>query len=79
MPRLPQGSGAELERLLEKLGYTFVRQKGSHARLSLTTRIGTHHVTVPMHPVVAKGTLNDVLNAVSMWTGIPKDELIDRL
>ncbi len=32
-----------------------------------------------MHRVVAKGTLNDILSQVSMWTGIPKDELIKRV
>jgi hypothetical protein len=32
-----------------------------------------------MHKALAKGTLNDILNRVSLWTGVPKAELIDRL
>jgi len=32
-----------------------------------------------MHRVIAKGTLNDILSQVSLWTGVPKDELINRL
>ena len=32
-----------------------------------------------MHRNIAKGTLNDILNRVSLWTGVPKHELIDRL
>lgn len=32
-----------------------------------------------MHRSIAKGTLNDILNRVSLWTGVPKRELIDRL
>jgi predicted RNA binding protein YcfA (HicA-like mRNA interferase family) len=79
MPRLPQVSGAEVARLLESLGYRFVRQRGSHARYRLIAPAGTHYVTLPMHPVLAKGTLNDILSSVSVWTGISKDELIERL
>lgn len=79
MPPLPQVSGTELVRLLERLGYEFIRQRGSHARYRLQTSLGTHNITVPMHRVVAKGTLNDILNKVSLWTGIPKNELINRL
>ena len=69
MPRLPQVSGPELARLLEQLGYMFIRQRGSHARYSFTTRMGTHHVTVPMHPVIAKGTLNDILDIGELVDG----------
>ena len=78
-PRLPQVSGSQLTRLLESLGYTYVRQRGSHARYSLSTAVGTHNITVPMHRVIAKGTLNDILNKVSLWTGVPKDDLLSRL
>jgi hypothetical protein len=41
--------------------------------------VGTHNITVPVHGVVAKGTLNDILNKVGLWTGVSKDELISRL
>jgi len=68
MARLPQVSGAELS-----------RQRGSHARYRFVSSAGVHFVTVPMHPVIAKGTLNDILSSVSVWTGIAKDDLIDRL
>lgn len=79
MPRLPQVSGAELAHLLEDLGYEFVRQRGSHARYRFVSPAGTHFVTVPMHLVIAKGTLNDILSSISVWTGVAKDELIERL
>jgi predicted RNA binding protein YcfA (HicA-like mRNA interferase family) len=79
MRRLPQVSGAELARLLTTLGYQFVRQRGSHARYTLTTSSGTHPVTVPMHDTVARGTLNDILNQVSLHTTISKDDLINQL
>jgi predicted RNA binding protein YcfA (HicA-like mRNA interferase family) len=79
MPRLPQVSGQALIRLLHSLGYETIRQKGSHLRLRKTTTIGEHNITVPNHKTIAKGTLNDILTRVSLWNGIAKQELIERL
>jgi predicted RNA binding protein YcfA (HicA-like mRNA interferase family) len=79
MPRLPQASGEALVRLLLSLGYRVVRQRGSHVQLVLTTPAGPHRITVPMHRSIAKGTLSDILSAVSSRVGIPRDELIQRL
>jgi predicted RNA binding protein YcfA (HicA-like mRNA interferase family) len=79
MPRLPQISGRDLIRLLLSLGYETVRQRGSHVRLVKVNQIGEHHVTIPDHKILAKGTLSDILMRASLWNGIPKDELIDRL
>jgi len=36
-------------------------------------------ITIPLHDEIAKGTLNDILSKVSLWKGIPKDELIRSL
>ena len=79
MPRLPQISGRELIRLLESLGYENLRQRGSHVRLRKISAAGEHNVTVPDHKVMAKGTRNDILTRVSIWTGLSKDELVKRL
>jgi len=79
MPWLPQVSGRALVKLLHSLGYETVRQKGSHIRLRKTTTLGEHNLTVPDHKSLAKGTLNDILTRVSLWNGIPKEELLDRL
>jgi len=79
MSKLPQASGEAVVRLLTSLGYRVVRQRGSHAQLVLTTPVGVHRITVPVHRVVAKGTLSDILNAVSLRVGIPKEELTRRL
>jgi predicted RNA binding protein YcfA (HicA-like mRNA interferase family) len=79
MPRLPQISGRELIRLLESLVYENLRQRGSHVRLRRISAAGEHNVTVPDHKVMAKGTLNDILTRVSIWTGLSKDELVKRL
>ena len=78
-PKLPQISGQDLVRALQKLGYDVMRQKGSHIRLRKTTTVGEHNITVPDHKTVAKGTLNDILTKVSLWNNINKDELIKSL
>jgi len=78
-PKLPQISGQDLVKFIEKLGYQIVRQKGSHIRLRKVTSIGEHNITVPNHKTIAKGTLNDILTRVSLWNNISKEELIKML
>ena len=77
--RQPCISGAKLISLLTGLGYSVVRQRGSHIRLEKMSAVGTHKITVPSHNPIAKGTLNDILNKVSLWNQIPKDELFKEL
>ena len=79
MPKLPVISGDKLIKILTKLGYEIVRQKGSHIRLRKKTEIGEHNITVPKHREIAKGTLNDILSKVSLWNNISKEELIKML
>jgi predicted RNA binding protein YcfA (HicA-like mRNA interferase family) len=78
MPKLPQVSGLQLVKVLQSLGYGVVRQRGSHIRLRKVTASGVHAITVPEHGVVAKGTLNDIINRVSLWNNISKEELLKR-
>ncbi len=79
MPKLPQVSGSDIIELLQSLGYEVVRQRGSHIQLRKVTSLGEHAITVPAHRVLAKGTLNDILNRVSLWNNIPKEDIINRL
>jgi len=79
MPKLPQVSGADIVRLLQRLDYHVIRQRGSHIRLRKVTPLGEHNITVSAHRVLAKGTLNDILNKVSLWNNIPKKALIEKL
>jgi len=58
--KLPRDvSGAQLGRALARLGYTLVRQKGSHMRYS-TNEGGTHHITIPDHSSIKTGTLHGI-------------------
>ena len=78
-PRLPQTDGDSVVALLRRLGYEVVRTRGSHIQLKKTTAAGVHCVTVPAHKALAKGTLSDVLNRVSQWNGISKEDLLAQL
>jgi hypothetical protein len=37
------------------------------------------HLTVPAHPTIAKGTLSDILSAVSTHNAVPKEALLKQL
>ena len=76
---LPVVSGKDILKLLARLGYEIIRQRGSHVRLRNITKLGEHNITVPMHDEIAKGTLNHILSRVSLLNSIPKDELIEKL
>lgn len=79
MRKQPVVSGEQLIKVLSRLGYEIIRQKGSHVRLGKSTEAGDHKITVPLHDELAKGTLNDVLMDVSIRNGISKDTLIEML
>jgi predicted RNA binding protein YcfA (HicA-like mRNA interferase family) len=58
MPKLPVLRPREVVSGLERLGFSIVRQKGSHVQM----KNGNLLVTVPMHGgTVAKGTLKSIL------------------
>ena len=57
MPKLPRPSGAAIIRALERLGFTRIRQTGSH----VVMRRGPKGCVVPMHSEVKVGTLAGIL------------------
>lgn len=70
MGKLPVLSGKELIKILKKLRFVEVRQKGSHVSL----RKGEYKTVVPLHNELAKGTLLAVLRQC----GLTKDD-VERL
>ena len=60
MRKRPVVSGEKLLKVLVRLGYEIIRQRGSHVRLKKLTATGDHNITVPLHDELAKGTLNDI-------------------
>ena len=71
-------AGPKLVRALRKLGYTVLRQSGSHIRLT-TQQGGEHHVTVPNHDPIKIGTLHDILKDVALHHRISVDQLLREL
>jgi len=57
VPEIPVISGRKAIKILVKLGFVVVRQKGSHVFLQR----GHDTVTVPLHDPLKKGTLNSIL------------------
>jgi predicted RNA binding protein YcfA (HicA-like mRNA interferase family) len=57
MPKLPRISGPEAIRALERMGFSQARQKGSH----VVMKKGSFGCVVPMHKVLAVGTLASIL------------------
>jgi predicted RNA binding protein YcfA (HicA-like mRNA interferase family) len=79
LQKRPVVSGEHLLKVLVRLGYEIIRQRGSHVRLKKLTAAGDHNITVPLHDELAKGTLNDILSQVSIWNGISEDALIEMI
>ena len=57
MPKLPHVSGTDIQRALERLGFTKVRQSGSHVVMKREAK----GCVVPMHGEVKVGTLAGLL------------------
>lgn len=74
--KLPRNiSGQELVKILAKLGYEKVQQKGSHIKVTTNTN-GQHHLAIPNHNPIRTGTLNSILRQVSNHFGKTKEEII---
>lgn len=67
MSNVPQISGKEVIKALEKIGFVVSRQKGSHIRLVRMQGKIKYLVTVPNHKVIRKGTLlNGILKPINL-------------
>ncbi len=63
MPRLPIFSGKEIIKILEKLGYREVRQRGSHIRLECPSK---KSVTVPNYNTIDRSLLRKILRDIEL-------------
>ena len=73
MSKLPQVSGPDVVRALQKLGFTVRRQHGSHMILRRDDPFA--QTVVPNHRQIDRGTLRAILRQ----TEITADELIELL
>lgn len=63
MTRLPVLSGKEIVKVLTRIGYFEVRQRGSHIRLHCVDR---QPVTVPNYHSVSRGLLTKILREANI-------------
>ena len=61
MPKLPNVSGQQVVRALERLGFVNVRQCGRHVVLKKQTPDGAVACVVLLHRELAPGTLRGIL------------------
>ncbi|OGM12790.1 hypothetical protein A3A76_00855 [Candidatus Woesebacteria bacterium RIFCSPLOWO2_01_FULL_39_23] len=67
MPKLPQVSGREVIKVLRKIGFEKVSQKGSHIKLQRQKANTTQIIIVPDHKIIKKGTLrNGILKPIPL-------------
>jgi predicted RNA binding protein YcfA (HicA-like mRNA interferase family) len=64
--KLPQISGVELVKKLQRFGFVLVRQRGSHMRLEKNTPEGIIKLTVPAHKTLKKGTLHHIIKGAGL-------------
>lgn len=64
---MPQVSGKEMRRVLERLGFNLINRKGSHMKfMRLRIDGGKEIIIVPDHKVLRKGTLHSTLKLLNL-------------
>lgn len=72
MDKLPRLSGREVIKILSKIGFLPVRQKGSHVILKKQMPDGQKVVVVPNHKEIDRGTLLEIIRQA----GLKKEEFL---
>jgi predicted RNA binding protein YcfA (HicA-like mRNA interferase family) len=68
MPKLPVLSGADVVKMLERLGFEQIRQRGSH----VVMRRGSVGTVVPLHKELKSKTLAGIIRQA----GLTQDEFL---
>lgn len=63
---MPVLSGKEIIKVLSKLGYQYIRTRGSHMIMIKQTEKGKKMIPVPNHKELAKGTLKAIMNQAEL-------------
>ncbi|MCU1337091.1 MAG: putative periplasmic or secreted lipoprotein [Bryobacterales bacterium] len=64
MPQVPLLRPREVVRAFERLGWQAVRRRGSHILLTKSGHLAT--LSVPDHPLVARGTLRALISKAGL-------------
>lgn len=79
MPRHPVVSGLKTIKVLEKLGFSFLRQAGSHVQMRKVAGDRQLRVTVPLHDELSPATLNSIVTDVAEFEGMTGEQVYDLL
>lgn len=79
MPRHPVVSGLKTIKVLEKLGFSFLRQVGSHVQMGKVAEGKRLRVTIPLHDELSTATLNTIVTDVAGFEGMTKEQIYDLL
>jgi predicted RNA binding protein YcfA (HicA-like mRNA interferase family) len=71
-------SGDRMVRALGQLGYSAIRQRGSHIRLRHPGP-PAHTITVPLHDPLKTGTLHAILTEVALMRSITVESIAQLL
>ncbi len=78
--KLPRNvSGNELIKSLQKIGYSVIRQRGSHITFYCSLPSAEHHITVPNLNPIKIGTLSSILTDIANAHQISKQDLINKI
>ena len=66
MPKLPVVSGDEAVKAFRRIGYTAVRQRGSHIRLHHPSDSSRKPLTIPRHKELGRGLLRKILRDANL-------------
>ena len=75
MSDIPELSYLQIIKALQRLGFSVVRQKGSHIRLQKRTFDEVVKITVPAHKPVRRNTLRQILKQANVDLGEFKNNL----
>ena len=66
MVKLPRLSGKELIRIISKIGFKPIRQKGSHVFMRKETTEEKIITVIPRHKEIDRGTLLEIIRQMKM-------------
>jgi predicted RNA binding protein YcfA (HicA-like mRNA interferase family) len=73
--KYPSLKSSEVVKRLKQFGFTFVSQKGSHAKyVKRAAGLTTKTVIIPMHDEISKGTLRKIL----LQAGLTVEEFMSK-
>ena len=76
MPKLKQLSGKEVVKIFESHGFEIKRTVGSHVRLTLVQNGISHHITIPAHKTLKRGTLHSIIKDFELCFGKEEAKLL---